>query len=88
MAQHPTLLSLWLHALFYMLLVGGGWLVILPLLLLLLENQQLEVGVRSPPILFIGVALFVGGIVLALTAGYYLIVRGWVRLSRSIPRKS
>ena len=59
-----------------MLLVGGGWLVILPLLLLLLENQQLEVGVRSPPFLSIGVALFVAGLVLALTAGYYLIVVG------------
>ena len=68
--------SLRFRALLYMLAVGGGWLVALPALLLLVERGRLQIELRSPPVVALGVAVFAAGVSLALAAGWYLVVHG------------
>jgi len=69
-------MALWLRALIYMALIGGGWLVLLPAGLLYLEQDQILPVLRPWPPIVLGAALILAGAVLALHAGYYLIVYG------------
>jgi protein-S-isoprenylcysteine O-methyltransferase Ste14 len=60
----------------YMLIIGGGWLIILPLGVLFIEHGHFAVPLR--PTLLVDSGLVIGsvGAVLALVAGYHLIVHG------------
>jgi protein-S-isoprenylcysteine O-methyltransferase Ste14 len=69
--------TLWVRAIVYMVVVGGGWLIVLPLLIWRLEYGSFFVLVRSTFSMLLGSALFVTGFLLALVAGYQLIVTGY-----------
>ncbi len=70
------MISLWIRALAYLVIVGGGWLVALPACILIAETGSAVPGFRSLPALLLGIAAFALGFVLACWAGYCLIQYG------------
>jgi protein-S-isoprenylcysteine O-methyltransferase Ste14 len=59
-----------------MLIVGGGWLILLPAFILYVEDQIHEVRFRSFTYVIMGFGMIMAGAILALHAGYYLILYG------------
>jgi protein-S-isoprenylcysteine O-methyltransferase Ste14 len=75
-ARFRTATPRWIRAALYMVLVGGAWLVVVPLTLVHLGPPAPLPPVRTLGIAAAGLGLFLLGTVLALWAGYDLIVQG------------
>ena len=75
-ARFRTATPRWIRAALYMVLVGGAWLVVVPLTLVHLGPPAPLPQVRTLGIAAAGLGLFLLGTVLALWAGYDLMVQG------------
>lgn len=71
-----AMLSLWMRATSYVLVVGGGWLAALPAGVLLAAKGSWRPTFREWPAAPLGCASFAAGLTLACWAGFYLIHYG------------